>query len=353
MNERSIIPVKTSIVGSGGITTDVMPYIEKIDEIEIVCFQDIRIDSAREKAEKYGVGRYSDNFDEVLNDDSELVILNTPNDCHRDQAVAVLKAGKHCLVQKPIARTSIEAKEIIDASVKHGKLLGTVMLERANPIYRQVKAMVQAGCFGPVTFIRSTKGHTYHMLRQPAMTDWRCIPDKIGGGSFIQLAVHHIDIAQFVTGLEISEVTAISSSMIDKKRFPDDETTSATVRFKNGAIGEFTSSFTIMIDSLELYGPGGRIRKNDGELNSRCCSIFRGELFDIAKVNTDYTWRTSDLEPEFTKLMLKYDPHRQFAYAIRGEAQVEVTGEDGFKELQIVEAVYKSVRDGKTVDLNS
>ena len=343
--------MKAGIVGCGGITPATLGHIAGADEIRIEAVMDIRTEAAEYIAHSFGIPRHYSNYEDFLDDDIELVIINSPNDCHRDQAVKAFEAEKHCLVQKPLARNVHEAEDIIDASIRAKKLLGMVMFERSDPIYRQMREMVQTDCFGVITAVRSMLAHTNHLRRPPSPDNWRSSPEKIGGGSFIQLAIHHVDLSQWILGQTITEVTALSSSIIMSDRFPKDETTGAVFRYDNGTIGLFLSSFTSVADSLEFFGTSGNIMRDDGGISWQSCKPFDGDVWKCIRADEIHTLTMPDLAANAEKLHHLYEPHRAFALAIRGLAAVETPGKVGLNSLKIVEAVGKSAKKGKSVSI--
>jgi predicted dehydrogenase len=348
---EDIKPVKATISGCGGITPTILRGISDFPEIEIVAVQDIDGKAAESIASEFDIPRYTTEFGDILSDDVEMVIINTQNDCHRDQTIEALTAGKHCMVQKPIARTVKEGEEMVAAAKKAGLLLGVVMMERSDPIFRQMRSMVEAGCFGTVSVVRAGLAHTNHLKKPPPEDNWRCSPERIGGGSFIQLAIHHIDIAQFVMNQSIVEVTALSSSMVKPERFPVDETTGAVVRFADGAVGLFLSSFTSTADRIEFLGTEGMISRDDESVRWLTSKLYSGELWDAKRVGEMHEIEMPELANGVEKLMPEYEPHRMFARAIRGKATLETTGEVGLQALKVVDAVQRSAKEKHAISV--
>jgi predicted dehydrogenase len=349
MNKRS--PVKCAITGCGGITPTIIKGFRGFEELELVAVQDIDVSVAELVAREFDVPDHYTDFSEMIDQDFEMLVINTPNDLHMPMAIQALDSGKHCLVQKPIARNTKEAKAMIEASKRNNRLLGVVMLERADPVNRQIRSMVQEGCFGKVTVFRAALAHVDHLKKPPAPGSWRRSQERIGGGSFIQLAIHHIDLAQFIIGQEISEVAAMSSSVIAPELFPVDETTAASVRFSDGALGQFVSSFTTIMDSIEIYGTRGMISRDHDSIKWRTSKPFQGDVWDSEGKNDIQEIMISSLSERISQLYPAHEPHRQFALAIRGAGEVETSGAEGIQALKIVEAVMKSSESGRMISI--
>jgi len=347
-----IKPVKTVIAGCGGITPTVLRRIRDLDEFDFVALMDIDPDALNAVGDEFEISKRLTDYDALLNEDIELVIINTPNDCHHPQTIDALKSGVHCFVQKPIARNVNEAQEMVDAANDAGLLLGVVMLDRCDPIARQMRSMVMAGCFGQITVVRSILAHTNHLENPPVDGTWRSSPERIGGGSFIQLAVHHIDISQFILDQKVETVTALSSSFVKPENFPLDETTAASVKFSGGALGQFTSSFTTTADSIEILGTDGMIRRDEEGLTWITCELFSGELWDAGRVGAIHKLTYPEMAGKIAKLFEQYEPHRKFAHAIRGKSPVETPGELGVYALKIVEAAARSTAEFRTITID-
>jgi predicted dehydrogenase len=342
-------PVKFGVAGCGGITPTVLRAVEGAAELNVVALMDVDHDAVERIGDEFGIERRHTDFSKLIEDDIEAVIINSPNDCHSSQAAAAFAAGKHCIVQKPLARNVAEAEPMTRTAAENGLLLGVAMIERMDPIYRQMRDMVQAGCFGTVTAVRCFTSHLNHISRPPKPGTWRTSPERIGGGSFIQLAIHHLDLAQWMLDRRIVEVTALSSSFILTDMFPKDETSGAVVKFDGGAVGEFFSSFTSVGDEVEFRGTGGMIRRDEEKIRWRSSRLYRGELWDAGRVDELHDLYIPELANKKAILSENYEPHRRFALAVRGLAVLEVPGEVGVQDLKVVEAVSRSVEEKRTI----
>jgi predicted dehydrogenase len=347
----NVRPVRTVIAGCGGVTVDILEVIRDFPEFEFLAVQDISPDAVSKIGWRFNITATYTEFSDLLQPDVEFVIINTPNHMHHPQAIQALNAGKHCTVQKPIARNTVEAREMIDVASKAGKLLGVTMEERGNVVYRQMKSMIESGCIGEVVAVQAMMAHTRHLKNPFPKEDWRASPEQIGGGSFIQLAIHHIDIAQWLIGDEIVEVSAQSSSMMCKETFPSDETTVSAVRFSRGATGSFASSFACDADMFFVYGSEGYIGRRGNRISWEVNQPYKGRAWSCEKAgepgNVVFDWYSS--RPMRTKR--EYEQHRQFALAIREQTTLDATAKIGLKDLQIVEAIHKSSREGRSIKI--
>jgi len=348
---EAIKPVRIGIAGCGGITPTVLRGMAGLPEIDIHVVQDINIAAAERVTSDFGIPRHCADFSDLLAHDIEMVVLNTPNDCHMPQALEALAAGKHCLVQKPLARNVEEGERMVAAASETDRLLGVVMLERGDPIHRQMRAMVQAGCLGTITAVRAILAHMNHLRHPPPAEDWRRSPEKIGGGSFIQLAIHYLDLAQWVLDQEIIEVDALSTSPLRPDIFPEDETTCAVGRFPDGVVGMFLSSFACSADEIEFRGTGGMIRREDWGIRWQSEKPFMGELWEAGRAGEAHQLTMPELAPRIAELLPKYEPHRLFALAVRGLAPLQTPGEIGVRTLRVVEAARRSAVEKRRISV--
>jgi len=344
-------PVRTAIAGCGGVTRDVLEVIADYPELDIVAVQDINPEAASAIADKFGIPDRFTDFKELLEADTELVIINTPNYLHHPQALLAIHAGKHCLVQKPISTNSALAREMIQAARKAGKLLGVVMEELGYVVYRGMKDMIKAGCIGDVVQVQSIVAHSAYLRNPPPKGNWRTLPESIGGGSFIQLAIHHINLAQWMLDDTIVEVSAKGVSIFNKETFPEDETTIAWARFNRSTLGSFTSSFALDADVFFIHGTEGYIGHHGNMFFWRINQPYEDEAWSCDKADEPGHITLDRFNHRTTRIKPEYEQHRRFALAIRGQAEFEVPGEIGLRDLLIIEAIHESSKGGAAVKI--
>ena len=263
----------------------------------------------------------------MTRDDVDAVVVATPNAQHRDVAVAAAAAGKHVLVDKPMARTTAEADEMIAAADKHGVVLVPFQNTRFMAPFVAAHDVVAAGRVGDVTGVRAAFGHGGPQAWAPNAT-WFFDKDVAGGGCLIDLGVHVIDLVRYVTGDDIVEVGALLNG--DAGGVETDA--QLLVRLGRGAIGTVHASWSSRPGpdhQLTVVGTEGTLH-----LDSRTALTFLpldGERERVAL-------------PETTS-----SPLDEFLAAVRGERAPTVTAADGRAAVAVVEAAYRSARDGTVV----
>ena len=186
--------VRIGIIGCGGIANGKhMPALKKLANVEMVAFCDIIEERAQEAAKKYGVegAKVYTDYKELLKDKTiDAVHVCTPNRSHSFITVDALESGKHVMCEKPMAINAEEAKKMVDAAIRTGKLLtiGYQNRQRKDALY--LKAEADAGVFGDIYYAKATA------LRRRAVPTWGVFINEYeqGGGPLIDIGTHALDL---------------------------------------------------------------------------------------------------------------------------------------------------------------
>ncbi|MGH2616801.1 MAG: Gfo/Idh/MocA family protein, partial [Thermomicrobiales bacterium] len=197
---------------------------------------------------------------DVLADDSiDAVCICTPSGDHAAQAIAAARAGKHVLVEKPIALRLAEADAMIAACDRAGVHLGVVLQRRFDPIYRSVHAAITAGDLGDLSL--GVVVIPYHRPQSYYETaEWRGTWALDGGGVLMNQGIHLVDLLVWFMG----DPTAIQARAATLHREIEvEDTVSATLQFGNGALATITATTTAwpgFPHRVEIYGSAGGIQ---------------------------------------------------------------------------------------------
>ena len=276
-----------------------------------------------------------DNFDQIAsNPDIDVVYIATPNDLHKPLTLRAAAAGKHVWCEKPMAMNAAEAQEMIDACKAAGVQLTVGYRMRHEPTTHQLMAMAKDKPYGRFLKVRADAGfHAYDDV-DPANKPWRLVA-KHGGGAMFDMGVYSLNAARYLTGLEPVAVSARSEVHRAHLFQGVDETTHFTLEFPGDLIAECSTSFG----------------KNMNLLRADC---ERGwyELNPFQAYN-GIAGRTSD-----GKTFSDQVPHQQArqmdndALAILEGTSPRVPGEEGLRDMVIVDAIYASAAaDGKRIAL--
>ena len=186
--------VHLGVVGLGWLGASLVKDAVASDDYSVVAVQDVVPDRARAAAERYNVPWSSEGFDDLLGrPEIDAVLICTPNALHPTQAQAALKAGKHVLVQKPLALTRRDAEATLAAAERAERLLFVDYTYRFLETMRTLQRHMP-----PNTQIRGVRTAFHNMYGPGADKRWFFIPDLSGGGALTDLGVHLLDLVLWV-----------------------------------------------------------------------------------------------------------------------------------------------------------
>ncbi len=331
--------IRWGIIGAGDIARkQTAPAIRSARDARLVAVMSRSMARAQAFAREFGAPRAYDRTDDLLADPAvDAVYISTPVALHLSQTIAAAQAGKHVLVEKPMALSSLECRAMIDACDQHGVRLMVCYYQRFNARHQHTRDLVRQGAIGRVTMAQARQGS----LRPSKPDDWRQDPAQSGGGAIMDVGVHCIDTLRFILG-EVEAVTALVDTLAFD--YPVDDTATLLLHFRNGTHGVVSAAFSVAgiepetFAFLELCGTGGRIWTSP--LHAKDSSgIFR--------------LLTPHGEAHFSK---EQSTHvaliEAFDRCIEEDEPVPVPGIDGLRGLAIVEASYQSARTGRTVILS-
>lgn len=348
--------VRAALVGAGGYSgANVIPYADLFENIEFVAVCDIDLALARRAARRIGASLATDDYREVLSrPDIAMVELQTPNYLHAAQAAAAFEAGKHVFSQKPMARTLREAKRMIAAGRKAGRLLGIYMDGYDDPSLWDIKAAVGKGFIGRPAGFRLRYAHQGGLGLRPG--EWRKSAERTGGGCFLLLTVHLVNAVQWIFDSRITRVTGFMKTLMAPME--GDDSAAGALELANGLVGAADASYVaagtpdIPNTVLEIRGTQGAIRqqRDDGLIYVYSDKRkFRGRL-----VRYDRPGRTMKFtRPRDGRRERKVRPtvHERFAEAVLGGQPYLVPGEAGLRDLAVCLAMAESSRTGRAIDL--
>jgi predicted dehydrogenase len=202
-----------------------------------------------------------DDYEQVLGDDRvDVVDICGPSHVHAEQGIAAAGAGKHVLVEKPIALTMDENRRLRDAVARAGvkSLAGFVL--RWNPAVGTIRSLVAAGAIGDLFYLQLDYWHGLG----PSHHAWNLHSKKKTGGSAMLLGgCHAVDAMRWLAGREVAEVTAMSNNR--KGLFEYDANVAAIMTFQGGIVGKTSALFDCEMPyqfNLDLAGTEGTIRDN-------------------------------------------------------------------------------------------
>lgn len=274
-----------------------------------------------------------ENYDAIKNNpDIDAVYIITPNALHKDAAIRVAKAGKHVISEKPMALNAKEGQQMIDACKKAGVHLLVGYRLHFEPKTLEVVRMRKDGELGRIRFFQGLSG-----FRIGDPTQWRLNKALAGGGAMMDIGIYSINGARYMTGEEPVWVTA-QETKTDPQKFKEgvDETIQFQLGFPSGAVASCLSTYNMNnLDRFFLTGDNGYAEllpaTGYGPIKGR---TNKGEI-ELPHV----THQTVQME-EMAALLLDGK-----------QPAVPVDGEEGLRDLKIIDAIYEAARTGKKITL--
>lgn len=274
-----------------------------------------------------------ENFDRIKNNNEiDAVYIITPNGLHKDQAIRVARAGKHVICEKPMAVNAAEGREMVDACKKANVklLVGYRMHFEANTL--EIVNMRKEGELGKIMFFQGLSG-----FRIGNPNQWRLDKELSGGGAMMDIGIYSVNGARYMVGEEPAWVTA-QETKTNPEKFKEgiDETIQFQFGFPSGAVASCLSTYSMnYLDRFYLNGEKGFAELHPatgyGPIKGR---THKGEL-----TNPHITHQTVQMD-EMAAIILE-----------NKKPVVPVDGEEGLKDLVIIDAIYQAVREGKKVAL--
>lgn len=327
--------VRFAVVGLGSIAQhEVLPAFAGAESADLVALVSGSEDKRNEAAERYKVN-YAfgyDDFETALErSGADAVYIALPNHLHCEYTVRAAAAGVHVLCEKPMAVTEEECRRMIDACHDaHVSLMIAYRLhfERAN---LEAIEVLRRGDIGDARLFDSV------FVRQVEEGDVRLMPVSRGGGTVYDLGVYCINAARYLFRDEPIEVVA-ACNWGEGARFEEsDEMTSAALRFPDGRLASFTTSFNG--GPVSTY----RVVGTQGELIMDPAYDYDLRLGYEVRAGEHYHSRRFETRDQFAA-ELQY-----FADRLLRDEQPEPDGYEGLADVRIVQAVYEAARTGRRI----
>lgn len=212
--------IKVAVAGLGFIGPAHIEALRRLPNIEVVALTDINLELAKEKANMLGIEHAYGSFKELLGHEGvECIHICTPNFLHYEMAKAALEAGKHVVCEKPLAITIKEAEELVALAEKTGLVNVVHFNIRYYPLVRQMKLMREKGELGEIYSVIGT--YLQDWLFYNTDYNWRLEPSQSGESRAIaDIGSHLMDLLEYITGLEITEVMAEFATIHKTRKKP-------------------------------------------------------------------------------------------------------------------------------------
>lgn len=339
--------MRIGVLGCGRIAVRHADLLGKhqIDDACLAAVCDERSDRAQAFAERHAVPAYVRLEDMLEHADLDAVAVLTPSGLHATNAIDVLNAGKHAIVEKPMALTLEDTDRMIDAARRAQRHLLVVKQNRFNVPVVKAREALDGGRFGKLVLgtvrVRWCRDQRYY--DQDA---WRGTW-AMDGGVIANQASHHVDMLQWFMGPVESVHARGVRALVDIEA---EDTAVATLRFRNGALGIVEATGATrprdLEGSLSVLGSGGSV-----------------EIGGFA-VNEVRHWRFAEARPDDAEVLTRYSVNPPNVYGfghqayydhvvqvLRGRCEPLVDGHEGRSSLELVAAIYEAMASNSEVTL--
>ncbi len=323
-------------------------YINEIadfDDAEIVVAWDDDIQRGIENTAKYQI-EWQPELDKLLmRSDIDAVFVTSPTNQHAEHCVLSANAGKHILLQKPMALSLDDCDAIIQAVAENNVKFSMCHQMRADPINQKIKALLDENAIGNVAMVR--RRHAINVLLNPNFAvagNWHIDPIQ-NMGMFMDDASHATDWFNWMLGRPKSVMAEIDNIVTDVA--PDDNGV-AIYRFNSGIMGILVNSSTQLAaqSTTEIYGDMGTIIQDYGDAPSSHLPTKEAPLRLYRKGNAD--WETFDFPvvPHHTRISAVPRPLINY---LLGQGEPLATAEDGRVAVEMVLGAYQSAQSGTRI----
>lgn len=338
--------LKVGVIGCGSIAKyRHLPEYAANKHVEIVAVCDIIEDRVNEFAEEYNAKAYTD-YKELLADDSiDVISVCLPNYLHAPVSIAASKAGKHVLVEKPMATSREEAEEMIQAAKESGKKLMVGHNQRFVSSHEKAKKLIASGEVGKIYSFRTAFGHGGpEGWSVDGRDSWFFNKEEAFIGAMGDLGVHKTDLMRYILGEEFVEVASFVETNAKEDTEIDDNAV-CVLKTESGIIGTLAASWAYTAgqdNSTVIYAEKAIIRLEDDPDYSLIVHYTNGEVakYELGAI------QTNDEGGQHASHVID-----SFVSAIVNDTDVQVSGEEGMKSLQVVLSALESNETKKIVKI--
>lgn len=334
------------IIGCGMISEWHANAVLSVQGARLVGVTDVNKSARESFADRFGAEAFESADDLLANNGVDIVCICTPSGLHAPLAVKAANAGKHIIVEKPMAINIKDADEIIEACEVNKVKLTVISQLRFTDAMKQLKAAVDGNLLGKLVsgdiYMKFHRSQEYYDKGA-----WRGTWKMDGGGALMNQGIHGVDLLQYIMGT-VKSVFAYSSTLA--RKIETEDTASAVMEFKNGALGIIqaaTSVYPGFPRRMEICGDKGSIVLEEDSIVS--WAIEGREPPDCITLGRTSNGASSN------PAAFGFEGHikqiSDMADAVRNGKKPLVDQYEGRKTIEIISAIYESSRTGKRIDL--
>jgi predicted dehydrogenase len=328
-------PLGFALVGLGSLSTNqIAPALRKTTNCRLAAI----VTGTPEKAQRWktqyelpdnAVYDYSTMHRMADNPNIDVVYVVTPNSLHAEHAIAAAKAGKHVFCEKPMEVSSQKCRQMIAECKKAGKQLAIAYRCRFEPHHLECARLARERVMGDVRMIEASFGFP---IGNPAQ--WRLDKSLSGGGPLTDVGIYALQTTRMLTGEEPTRVSAFETKTDPVKFKTVEETMTFQLTFPSGVIAHCGTSYKAGMNRFAAFAERGSF----GMEPAYNYSGNRG-------------FRTDRQPLQFDQIDMFAAEMDDFADGINSGRSSRVAGEEGLRDLKILEAIYEAARTGRVISL--
>ena len=345
-------PIQFGIVGCGSASIPVCEAITASPLTELTVVYDVNKDLANDISRRFQVPRM-ETLEELLNyQNVDAIYIAVPHHLLASLTQKVLEADKHALTEKPLAISLEEVDQLIALATERKLALGVFYEMRYAPAHALARELIQTGAIGNIvgvqiqTLIDKPLSYWQSGYSGRSINPWRGIKTQAGGGVVLMNTSHLLDALFYITGLNVTGVSAEIGTLVANVEVEDMAT--AILRFNNGAIGSLIAGAHMSgardDEYCSIYGTEGQIRLPDPYGSDPLRIYLKRAWRDFIAEQ----WHSVPTEPTPVYQRAIED----FAQAVQSRDCVPIDARDARQVLAVVLAIYRSAAEHRTITIS-
>jgi myo-inositol 2-dehydrogenase/D-chiro-inositol 1-dehydrogenase len=337
--------VRVGLIGGGFASNIHAEAFQEVPEATLVAACGIDPSGIEEFGRKWKIPFTTTDYRRVLErHDLDMVVLAIPNDLHLEVTAAAAQAGKHVVVEKPLAHTLEAGKAMVAVCREHKVKLMYAETLCFSPKYARARQLVEEGAIGKMYMIKQGEKHS------GPHSAWFYDVQRSGGGAIMDMGCHGIEWARWMYGKPQPQSVVAHCQHVYHTRTQGEDNSVILVEFEGGDIAVIEDSWVKhggMDDRVELYGTEGVIYCDLLHGSSMETYSSNGYGYAMEKAGETRGWTFTVFEESH----IYGFPHemRHFTQCVLNDQRPRETGEDGVATLEIIYAAYESAGTGKKV----
>lgn len=331
--------VRVGLLGTGAIAQVVhLPILSELPGVELHGISDVNTDKARAIGGRFEVPRVFDDDDEVFAcDEIDAVVICTPSHLHEAQAIAALEAGKHVLIERPLALDAPGAERVIETAERTGKVLMVALNNRYRTDMRALRPFVRGGELGEIVLLKSAWLNRKMRTVRPT---WRHRLETAGGGALMDLGTQVLDLGLWMLGGP--RIERVAAHVHPGTGMEVEDTASVMLWAEGGTVLSLDVSWSLLAEhdrrTLDLLG-------TDGSASVSPLAVYKELEHGLLDVTPHLRRDSENLYTASYRAQLS-----DFMDGVRRERGFELPREQ-VELMRLIELAYRSAKEGRSLEV--